>query len=469
MRNRKYTTYYSELLSLDWYCDKNSELPYYKQFAEFMKYRMHRGDIPAHFTLPPLARLAKLYNISRNSLIQAMELLESEGYITKTSKGLKSAYPPDKSTLNWMYYIKRDDIFVAKNLVTTALEHVSRMEKSHRNGMIHPCYGFDRFNAQMVKFHGNGDAPDIIASLPAHLARYGISAGVDEIAISQSSQLMLHLLSMCIKDTGATYIIPETSRLSVRIALEASRLSVRYIKCDQKGPLTDDLYKQIVRSEKAVLLFEPGSMWPYGRPCDTERTKQIASVCEAKNTPIVELDYSHEHRASGYIPLKAMDVSGNILYLSSILSLFSPMDHIAFAVGSSELIGRLTAFSEYCFPSSYLSQSAIAEVIRNRKYFEFIEEHRAELFSYYDKVQAVMVKYLSGLATWSKPVNDVYLKVDFMTDISGIEPDYRLCLWLHGEICGKDCKKSLILVISSCTIEEFELFIVRLAEEIKAK
>lgn len=75
--------------------DRQSSTPYYQQLVEVLEHRLVRGEIPQGQRLPSENDLCKEFGLSRATVRQAMQVLESRGLVTKiANRGVFAVRPP---------------------------------------------------------------------------------------------------------------------------------------------------------------------------------------------------------------------------------------------------------------------------------------------------------------------------------------------------------------------------------------
>lgn len=471
--------YYDYLLNFDWICDRSSATPLYKQFAEQMKQKMIACNIPRRVKFPSVSTLANRHKVPRSVIYKGFALLAAEGYVnTKLHKSVHVSYPLDDThrTHNWIYFIKRSRALIKNDAIINAMEQLDKQITRPSIPFINDEFGFGKFYRGLLarsaeQFDNNYPGNITKGSLRLReklselLEDNGVNTAPDNIVIMDSTRMTLHFISKIL--TKSTYLIPQSSRLTIRIQAELGHLPVRYIKCDARGPIVSSLYTSIKLSENPVLLTESGCVWPFGIPVDEERKREIREMCNAKSVPMIEYDLTHEHNfTGGNKPFTQAGHTGS-LYFSSFMHTFMPENHITFATGPVNAINSLTAHHNSSFTSSLLNQFALLEALSTGSYAEFLTNFNHRLGRRHVAARALLSEKLSGLATWSEPVKDIYLVVNFRQDINvdALKPDSHFCQWMPGRLWGGILDNSIILAVTSCTLEQLNIFITQLAEQ----
>lgn len=469
--------YFNELFNLKLTDGIDSTAINYKQFAELIKNKIFAAEMPRSFILPSLRKIARENSISRGVVSHALDLLVNEGYIIKGAKHIQVAHPHDKSTYNWMFYIKRDEISTTHEEAFKILHTLLEINGTNGANHIHTEFGFTKFRSKImvsaseklshvpVQIHKNGKQ-DLIKLLQNYLAQKGITAKHPQIAVFHSNLVLISFLSRILEKNNITCLIPESCRISIRRAFHTSNLGIRYVKCDAHGPIPHNLYTHIKHSENPALFLEPSILWPSGQPIEHERLMEIIEMCNKKNVPLIENDHYHEQCSHPYQSMKSRDQANNILYLSGMFTSFNMANQLAFAVGPEELVSELCTYSSRRYPAPYIVQLFAEEALRHGGYAEFINQYKHMLHQRYIEVNHVLNKYMINKATWTLPQNDIYLALDFGNNINRVHPG-KECGWFQGKLTGiKKYDKAIIITMTSCPLKQFECFIKNIADKL---
>ncbi len=412
-----YIEYYGRLLNYRWQCDKSSNVPYYIQFADYIASKIVAGDIPRRFKLPAITELSAYSGLSRNTVSQSLDILAGRSLIEKTgSKLFRVAYPEDKRKMfNWFYFIKRGG-YIIKDVVYEALIDRQYYNMLLASDVASRSYGYRELIKNYIDILPSTEGSfadtyydNMLTHICAYLCGKNINADTSNTIATNSAQMLMSVLSDILYSKDVTYIIPECSRPSICIHAEISGLNIRYVKCCEDGPLIADLYKHITNCDNPILLIEPGAMWQYGKHMPINRVREISNICYAKDIPIIEFNYTHEHNLNPSTPFKATIDSDNVLFISDFLSSFSPSDHVAFAVGPQELIKEIKHKLHNWFIYSSPICGILGGLLQNGDYDTFISEYKLALQSKSNELCTVLSACLQEYVEVSVCENDVYM------------------------------------------------------------
>ncbi|MER8124992.1 winged helix-turn-helix domain-containing protein, partial [Acinetobacter baumannii] len=68
---------------MEWKPDKQSDIPIYKQIADYIQKRIAYGEYPPGSSLPSERSLAKSFDVNRGTIIAAYDELYSNGMVER--------------------------------------------------------------------------------------------------------------------------------------------------------------------------------------------------------------------------------------------------------------------------------------------------------------------------------------------------------------------------------------------------
>jgi GntR family transcriptional regulator of abcA and norABC len=427
--------------------------------------------------------MQKYFDVSRNTLTQAFNLLNSKGYV---QGGVKTPYtvsftskPPILESAGWEYYINNGSDFVSASV---EIVRQNRPAKQYYP-QISAEFGFPALFKRTLRkvasklktvpvYHNIGGIPPLLKSISQYLNTLKIEADESQILITPSQQTSTYVISMGLFNTATTVLAPEPSYyISYALTELPSKAAIFSLKTDKYGPVLSDFIAKTENFPKLVLYMEPLCAWPEGTRILTERLSEISVYCKRHRIPIIELDGLREKyfRGNPGTPLKAEDKIGNIIYNSNFLSFFSPMDHIDFIVGPSYVIEHLTnVYYQIKQHSPYIIQLMMAEMLQSGDYSDFILSVRDKIKQRCEYARALLLKYINGYAYWSNPEGGISLVITFIPPVQAakLSLDTKTCSWYPLKHFGKQYNNSIILIFTSCSEDLLERFIASIAVEI---
>jgi GntR family transcriptional regulator of abcA and norABC len=171
----------------------------------------------------------------------------------------------------------------------------------------------------------------------------------------------------------------------------------------------------------SFLYTNPSFHNPTGTLMTENRRKQLVTICQNEQLPLIEDDVYRELwiDQEPAQPLKALDQSGLVLYLGSLSKSLSPGLRIGWVVGPESVINRLADIKmQTDYGSSTLSQWAAFEWFSSGLYSEHQNQIRAQLKIRRDIALQTLNAYFSDIASWNIPSGGFYIWVKVFPSIS---------------------------------------------------
>ncbi|MBS7638678.1 PLP-dependent aminotransferase family protein [Candidatus Bathyarchaeota archaeon] len=256
------------------------------------------------------------------------------------------------------------------------------------------------------------------------LARFMEGAGIradprTEVIVTTGSQQALDLASRLFIDPGDIIIVDSPTYLQALAAFKQFNPEFLSIPVDEEGMRLDLLERELRRlaleGRRPKLLYTVPS---YHNPTTTvlsmERRRRILDLAEEYDFLILE------DNPYGYIsfegpmptPLKAMDRSGRVLYMSTFSKIISPGLRIGWIAARGEFIAKMAeAKSNIDICSDGLSQYVAAELLRRG----FVERQIDHIIEVYRRkrdlmLEAMETRFPEG-AEWAKPKGGLFIWV----------------------------------------------------------
>ena len=344
------------------YLNRSLPKPIYQQLTEKIRRAVLEGRLKPNQKLPSSRSLAKSLIISRSTVTQCYEQLESEGYlVTKKGSGtyvchqipdewLKSrSIEPVTKTTQTNYFLSN----FAQNL--TAIDRLSvsepDLEISFRYG--NPAYKYFPIQEwrKLINRHCH-NSPELLNyfrdaagyfPLRQEIADYlGRSRAVrctpDRIVITNGSQQALNLIARLLLDPGDWIAVEEPGYLGARCCFQGQFAKIQPIAVNNTGLDVEALnnYQQNFK----LVYVTPSHQFPTGVTMSLSQRIKLLQWAQETNTFIIEDDYDSEYRyGSQPIPaLQGMDRSGSVIYVGTFSKTLFPSSRIGYLVVPKDLV-----------------------------------------------------------------------------------------------------------------------------------
>ena len=393
--------------------DENSDLPAYKQLYLGMRQSIISGRLAANTRLPASRVLAAECRISRNTVMAAIDLLQSEGYVTtRVGDGtyVSGSLPED-------YFLPREppgrtgapaaDAFPALSNRGRALTRLSVAAGQTPPGVFAPDLpAFDKFPTMlwgrlMVQGWHEIQPSWLVHADPAgyvplrqllsqHLkAARMLNCSADEVIITSGTQQSLDLLSRVLIDQGDPVWLEEPGYLGARSAFLAAGARLVPVPVDEDG-INVGLGIGLEEAPRLICV-SPSRQYPLGVTMSMDRRRELLAFAENRDAWIVEDDYDSEFRYRG-LPLPAMqsmDQAGRVIYLGTFSKTLLPSFRLGYMVVPRRLAAAFAnAKAVIDRHPPLLEQITLANFIKSGDFSAHIRRMR----KLYESRQAVLIQ-----------------------------------------------------------------------------
>lgn len=277
-----------------------------------------------------------------------------------------------------------------------------------------------RIQSEVINEHGHNAVKHVPSdgfyplreSIGKLAASRGITASAQDVMVLSGSQQGIYLAACAFIDPGDIVFVEEPTFFSAIHIFKAQGARVIGIPTDRDGMRTDLLSVLLKRYKPKLIYTIPDFQNPSGAVMSMKRRQELLSLAHRNQAVILEDDAYGMLRYEGdSLPaLKAMDVHGNVLYLSTFSKLLFPGFRVGWISGPQQVLHRLTILKQMVdLHTSSLPQMIIDRFLREG----LLEEHLEKSIKENRKRRDVMleeldVARLEGI-TWNKPEGGLYL------------------------------------------------------------
>ncbi|NLW56413.1 MAG: PLP-dependent aminotransferase family protein [Firmicutes bacterium] len=371
--------------------------PTYIQLKEYLKRQILNGLWQAGERLPSTRELAAVLQIGRNTVIQAYQDLEEEGFIyTVGGQGSFVAEVAVKqgpvTLLNWSGIITPQAVSAVNlDIEKTELKWERGMlsfKSIAPDGDLFETEDFkkaflDRFALEGAKILNYGYAKGYKPLLD-YLVNYLKNKGVDpegkDLIITNgfTEGLNLVLSGICRPGDGVVTENP-THNTALKI-MKLRGLKIHGIRMEEDGLDLEQL-ERVLASEpiKAGFLI-PSYHNPTGLVMAPEKRLEVLEVFSHYQVPIIEDGFNEELRYSGshVAPLLALAGRGNnVVYIGSFSKILFPGLRLGWVMGDAELIAVLESVKRSMnIHTTFLDQALLFEYLQNGSFEKYLRRAR---------------------------------------------------------------------------------------------
>ncbi|MGE5398510.1 MAG: PLP-dependent aminotransferase family protein [Chitinophagales bacterium] len=354
---------------------RNGENTLARQIYQEVRERILNGSLPAGEVLPSTRELAKQLSISRNTVLQAYEMLTAEGFIessqgapTRVAEGLfleaiSAAPPPEPKTNPRIYSAdfrtgQPDLRLFPRYAWLEALRHaISEMPVTY--------WGYS--------------GPEGLYSLREEIAawlyrRRGMILSPNNIFITTGSTQALHLVADLLTRKSGGFLIEDPCHTGMRRVLETRGILMRPVPVDEQGILTEGLSGR----EAMAIYLTPSHQFPLGGILPAGRRAALIRLAREEDFYIIEDDYDSEFRYNGapVAPFQTLDPT-RVVYVGTFSKTMFPAIRIGYVVIPPQLHSRWRHLRTHAdVQNPPFEQAALSEFLRSRRFDHHVNKMR---------------------------------------------------------------------------------------------
>ena len=422
------------------YLDRTSTIALYRQLTEKIRTAVLEGRLKPNQKLPSSRSLAKSLTISRSTVTQSYEQLESEGYL-ETRKG-SGTYVCHRLPDEWLKPQPIEPITktnyhlsdFARNLAT-----INRLSVDEPDCEISFRYGNPAIKhfptkqwRKLIARHSR-NSPELLNyfdkaagyfPLREEIADYlgrsrAVNCTPERVIIINGSQQALDLLARLLLNPGDWIAVEEPGYLGARCCFMSQLAKIQPIAVSSLG-LDVEALSKCERDFKLVYVT-PSHQFPTGVTMSLSQRIALLQWAEKTNTLIIEDDYDSEYRyESQPIPtLQGMNRSDLVIYIGTFSKTMFPALRIGYLVVPFNLIAIVSKAKWLCDRfCPILEQYALTDWIREGHFERHIRRMRQLYNSRRQALIAAFEKYLGDRVTIFGEKAGIHLMVKIETDLS---------------------------------------------------
>ena len=358
--------------------DKNLKTPIYLQIYEQIRNEIIEGERKAHERLPATRDFAEDYQISRNSVLNAYQQLESEGFVS--SKIGSGFYVEDLP--------ERYETPIRENRPDAIPQETQTYRYDFRYGSIEPnVYRSRSFRKALKDALFKLEEKEILSdehpqglyslrqAICDHLNEVrGVKAGPEQVIITSGHRYSLKLLSEYFSSGSYSASIEDPGHRDVKDIFLQAGCQIHPIPLDENGIRIDVISKH----DHTLACLTPSHQFPMGAILPIARRLQLLQWADETDSFIIEDDYDSELRYKERpVPaLYSLDRKGRVIYLGSFSKSLSPDLRISYIVLPEDLPIDPKLLNS---STSLLIQMTLDEYLRSNEYRKRISRIRNSL------------------------------------------------------------------------------------------
>ena len=393
--------------------DRASSTPLYRQLIEEIRQGVLSGRLKPNQKLPSSRSLAQSLTVSRSTVTQSYEQLESEGYLeTRRSSGTYVCKQIPDEWLRSPAIAPVTNNAIDKNFLSQFGENLASIgslqadepdcEISFRYG--NPAVEYfpiqqwrkllaRHYDRTLLNYTANsaGYLP-LREEIASYLQRSrAVRCTPERVIIINGSQQALDLIARLVLNAGDWVAMEDPGYLGARYCFKGQLANIQPIPVNSEGLDVEALNN---RPQKFKLIYvTPSHQFPSGATLSLSRRIALLQWAEKTNTLIIEDDYDSEYRyESQPIPaLQGMDRSESVIYIGTFSKILFPALRIGYLVVPTSWIPIVRKAKWLCDRfCPILEQCALTDWIK----LGYFERHIRRMRQLYDSRRQALVTAL---------------------------------------------------------------------------
>lgn len=413
----------------------------YEWLYETLRGHILDGQLRPGTRLPSTRELAKQYGLARGTILNAFELLKSEGYLQGSA-----------GSGTFVSEVLPDDFLTVKRGAQTqpashpAQRHLSgygtrvRFESNFEaqpmrafraNLPAIDLFPFKKWSALAARRMRSADAslligcdPNGYAPLRNAVAAYlnawrGVKCTADQVIIVSGVQEAIDVTCRVLLECGDSAAVEDPGYPGVSNVLQAGGVRVVPIPVDEEGLTIDGAALTGVRA----VFVTPAHQAPLGVTMSLRRRLALLEWAQRNEALIFEDDYDSEYRYSSRpVPaLQGLDRGGSVIFSGSFNKVLFPSLRLGYVVAPPDLVDRFVAVKSITSRhAQLLDQAVLCDFITDGDFARHVR-----------RMREVYAERLSVLLECTRE------RLKGALEVSDIEAGLQTTAWLRGGIDPK--------------------------------
>ncbi|MCB2019057.1 MAG: PLP-dependent aminotransferase family protein [Hydrogenophaga sp.] len=357
-------------------------LPLHRQLYESLRRAMLDGKLGPGERLPSSRDLSQDLQLSRNTVVAAINQLSVEGYLVsrvgsgtyvndsvpRAASGRHPGATGARSPAAAPRLSARGEA-LSSQFCATELE-VQPFTPGIADFSAFPLTLWQRLQNKhwrmtypdMLDYNDSGGYAPLRRAIADYLRVFrSVQLDADQVIVTTGTQQSLELCARLLADHGDTVWVEDPAYWGAVKAFMATGLALHPVPVDDEGihpTEADD-----ARPPRLIYLT-PSHQYPTGAVMSLPRRHQLLSTARAHNAWVLEDDYDSEYRFSGppISSLEGLDADGRVLYMGTFSKVLYPGIKLGYLVVPKPLIGAFRqAHYDLNRPGQMPLQAALAE------------------------------------------------------------------------------------------------------------
>lgn len=416
--------------------DRQADTPLYQQIEYYLRQAILSGNLSGNTRLPACRQLAHDLGVNRSTVENAYSALEADGLVfSRMGSGtyvLQQDILPNIPRNNSKTPLPLwQQNFHTQNS-TSIVEMVEQMLKvgghpqpiNFASGVSDvrefPAEEFRKTLQSVMRRdqidaleYGEPNGYDPLRKGIAHiLASQGLQTQSDSILITAGSQQAIFLASQVLLKPNDTVLVENPTYSAAVDLFRTLGYQIVGVPMDNQGMQVDQLEKLLQQHHPKLIYTIPNFHNPTGTCLSSARRRQLIVLADRYNIPILEDDFVGDLRYEGHAQpsLKALDPSGQVIYVSTFSKMLVPGLRVGFIVADGPVYESLLNYKRLSdLATSTLIQRALDAFVTVGRYQTYLHRSSQTFRKRRDAMAKAIARYLPANVSFDVPSGGLFI------------------------------------------------------------
>lgn len=398
--------------------DKSSSKAIYVQLADSIAADIQSGRLPKGTALPSSRSLANQLKLNRNTVVEAIQLLLSEGWIvSQERRGTFVAQQlPYHFNLQTVEKSQASDHHISQRILFDDGNPDSKIAPIEQLGRAYRQIFKRSARWKMMGYadpRGHIDFREAIATM-LNLER-NMQIDKNNLCISRGSQMAMYLVAQCLLQKDDYIFVESPGYHAAWKIFENAGAKLIYIPVDAEGLVVEELIPHLKGKHNVKALYlTPHRQYPTTVTLTQIRRSKLIALSNQYGFTIIEDDYDYEFHfeQEPCYPLASHKELKNSIYIGTLSKVVAPALRIGYLTSSDQSLLNKISDLRYIIDiqGDNIMEQAVLELIQDGT----IRRHIRKATLHYQKKRDFMVSQLNkhlqdhvdytypqgGLAVW---------------------------------------------------------------------